>query len=160
MTINFEDVGHRYKKLINKIYAKALDLTENNIDGLEITISFVNEEKIKEYNKQYRAVDRVTDVLSFPMLNINYNHKVAEFVDDVLPNGTIYLGDVVICKKVAKKQAKEYGHSTKREIGFLALHGLLHVLGYDHIEKEDEIVMMAKSDEILNDLGLKRKKNV
>ena len=160
MVINFEDVGHRYKKLIKKIYAKALELTGNNVDGLEITISFVNEDKIKEYNKQYRKVDKVTDVLSFPMLNINYKQKVSEFVDEVLPNGTIYLGDIVICKKVAKKQANEYGHSTKREIGFLALHGLLHVLGYDHIEKEEEKVMMAKSDEILNELGLKRTKHV
>lgn len=160
MVINFEDVGHRYKKLIKKIYEKALELTENNIEGLEITLSFVKADKIKEYNKQYRKVDKVTDVLSFPMLNINYKQKVSEFVDDVLPNGSIYLGDVVICKKVAKKQANEYGHSTKREIGFLALHGLLHVLGYDHIEKEDEKVMMAKSDEILNALGLKRTKHV
>ncbi|MBQ8444391.1 MAG: rRNA maturation RNase YbeY [Clostridia bacterium] len=160
MIINFEGVGHRYKKLIKKIYQKALELTDNDIDGLEITVSFVKGDKIREYNKQYRKVDRVTDVLSFPMLNINYSQKVSQFMDDVLPNGVVYLGDVVICKKVAKRQAKEYGHSLKREVGFLALHGLLHVLGYDHIEKEDEVVMMAKSDEILSALGIERKRNV
>ena len=160
MIINFESVGRKYKKLIRLIYQKAIEITENDIEGLEITVTFVNEEKIKEYNKLYRNVDKVTDVLSFPMLNINYNQKVSEFADDMLPNGTLYLGDVVICKKVAKRQAKEYCHSAKREVGFLALHGLLHVLGYDHIEKEDERIMMAKSDEILSALGIERNKNV
>ncbi|MBQ8908753.1 MAG: rRNA maturation RNase YbeY [Clostridia bacterium] len=160
MTINFEDVRGKYRKLIKRIYDQALITTGNNVDGLELTVSFVDEKTIQQYNNQYRQVDRATDVLSFPMLNIVYPQKVKEFVEDVLPNGEIYLGDVVICKKVAKKQAKEYGHSLKREVGFLALHGLLHVLGYDHIEKEDEKVMMATSDEILNALGIERGKNV
>ena len=160
MTINFEKVGGKYRKLIKSIYEQALKLTNNEMEGLEITISFANEEKIRQYNKQYRQVDRATDVLSFPMLNINYKQSVCDFAEELLPNGELYLGDVVICKKVAKRQAKEYGHSLKREVAFLALHGLLHVLGYDHIEKEDEEVMMAKSEEILNSLGLVRGKDV
>lgn len=160
MEINFEGVGCRYKRLIKKIYRQALALTDNEMEGLELTISFVSAEKIKEYNKEYRGVDKTTDVLSFPMLNITYKQKVKDFAEDILPNGTLYLGDVVICKKIAKLQAKEYKHSLKREVAFLALHGLLHVLGYDHIDKEDEEVMMGKSAEILDSLGIKRKKNV
>lgn len=160
MIINFEGVGFRYRRLIKKIYARALELTGNEAGGLEVTLSFVSCERIRDYNKQYRQVDKATDVLSFPMLNISYNQTVKEFAEDILPNGTIYLGDVVICKKIAKAQAKEYGHSLKREVAFLALHGLLHVLGYDHIEKEDEAVMMAKSEEILSSLGIGRGENV
>ncbi|MBE7074000.1 MAG: rRNA maturation RNase YbeY [Clostridiales bacterium] len=160
MTINFEGVGHRYKKVIKDVYNKALEITGNNVDGLEATISFVDSATIRSYNKEYRQVDKETDVLSFPMLNINYSQKVSDFVEETLPNGALYLGDIVICKKVAKRQAKEYCHSLKREISFLALHGLLHLLGYDHIEKEDEVVMMEKSDEVLSSLGIKREKNV
>ena len=160
MEINFEGVALRYRRLIKNIYKKALEVTNNDVEGTELTISFVSPEKIREYNKEYRGVDRATDVLSFPMLNIHYGQSVAEFAEDMLPNGTLYLGDIVICKKVAKAQAKEYEHSLKREVAFLALHGLLHVLGYDHIEEDDEKVMMAKSEEILNALEIKRGQNV
>ena len=160
MIINFEKVGHKYKKIIKNIYAKALEMTDNNIDGIEVTVSFVDGQTIQKYNKQHRDVDRETDVLSFPMLNIHYSQKVKEFAGEIMPDGSLYLGDVVICKKVAKAQAKEYGHKTKREVAFLALHGLLHLLGYDHIEKEDEVVMMAKSEEILSACNIKRGENV
>ncbi|MBO5394436.1 MAG: rRNA maturation RNase YbeY [Clostridia bacterium] len=160
MVINFEGVGFRYRRLIKKIYAQALKLTNNDMDGLEVTLSFVDAQKIQEYNKQYRQVDKATDVLSFPMLNITYDQTVKEFADEVLPNGTLYLGDVVICKKIARLQAKQYGHSLKREVAFLALHGLLHVLGYDHIEKEEETIMMQKSEEVLSSLGIGRGGNV
>lgn len=160
MILNFEKVGHKYKKIIRKIYEKALEMTENNVEGIEVTVSFVDGQTIQKYNKQHRSVDRETDVLSFPMLNIHYSQKVKEFAEEIMPDGSLYLGDVVICKKVAKRQAKEYGHKTKREVGFLALHGLLHLLGYDHIEKDDEKAMMAKSEEILSACDIKRGENV
>lgn len=135
-------------------------MTDNNIDGIEVTVSFVDGQTIQKYNKQHRNVDRETDVLSFPMLNIHYTQTVKDFAGEIMPDGSLYLGDVVICKKVAKRQAKEYGHKTKREVAFLALHGLLHLLGYDHIEKDDEKVMMAKSEEILSACDIKRGDNV
>lgn len=156
MQINFEDVGHKYKKLIKEIYQEALEVTENKDENLWLTVTFVKEKKIKELNKSFRDVDKVTDVLSFPMLNIKYPQKLADFKDDSEPDGRLYLGDVVICKKVAKLQAKQYGHSKKREVAFLALHGLLHLLGYDHIENEDEVVMTAMSKKILDNLNIKR----
>lgn len=156
MQINFEDVGRKYRKLIQEIYDEALKVTENNHDNLWLTVTFVNKERIQELNKAYRKVDKATDVLSFPMLNIKYPQKLKEFQKENEPDGSLYLGDIVICKKVAKMQAKQYGHSKKREVGFLALHGLLHLLGYDHIEKEDEVVMNETSKQILENLNINR----
>ena len=160
MIINFNKVHLGKRNLIRKIYNKALEETKNVDMNIVVSVTFVNEEKIRELNKISRNVDRVTDVLSFPMLDIKYPQKVNSFSDEVNPDGTLYLGDVVICTKRAKEQAKEYGHSFKREIGFLALHGLLHILGYDHIEKEDEEIMFSTADKILNSVGLKRGENV
>ncbi len=160
MQINFEKVNLCSRKLITKIYQTAMIETQNNLDGSVVTVTFADEKRIKELNEQYRKVNRATDVLSFPMLDIVYPHKLNEYENEKSPDNTLYLGDVVICPKIAKKQAKEYGHSKKREIGFLALHGLLHLLGYDHIEKEDEKIMNETAEEILSKLKIKRAKNV
>lgn len=157
MKINFENVKHKYRKLIRKVYEKAEEYTGNKYDDAVITISFVKPEKIKDLNNQYRKVDKVTDVLSFPMLDINYNQHLGDFLNELAPDGGLYLGDVVICPIRAKLQAKEYNHSKKREIAFLALHGLLHIYGYDHIEEEDEKIMTSTSKAILNLLDIKRK---
>ena len=156
MQINFESVDGKYKKLIKVIYDQAMKFTGNDNNQTWLTISFVKPERIRELNKAFRDVDKVTDVLSFPMLNIVYPQKLEEFKNENEPDGSLYLGDVVICKKVAKFQAKQYGHSKKREVGFLALHGLLHLLGYDHIEEEDEKIMTQTSNEILDSLNIKR----
>ena len=160
MQVNFEKVGFRYRALIRKIYDFTLKYTKNDVKFAVITVSFADTKKIKELNRQYRKVDKATDVLSFPMLDITYKQKLNDFLSEVSPDGSLYLGDVVICPKIAKLQAKEYGHSKKREISFLALHGLLHVLGYDHIEKDDEEIMQRTANEILDKLKIKRKKNV
>lgn len=160
MTINFEKVSWRYRRLIKKIYEKAAEETQNNDMNIVLSVTFVNEGRIRELNKVSRNIDSVTDVLSFPMLEIKYPQKIQEFDFEENPDGTIYIGDVVICVKRAKEQAKEYGHSLKREIGFLALHGLLHVLGYDHIEKNDEKIMSETANKILDQLDLKRGENV
>ncbi len=156
MYINFEGVGHKYRKLIKKIYSKAMFVTDNVIENSWLTISFVSKERIQELNKLYRKVDKCTDVLSFPMLDIVYPQKLKDFMDEFSPDGSLYIGDVVICPKIAKQQAKSFKHSKKREIGFLALHGLLHLLGFDHIETEDEKIMMEMSNKILDELNIKR----
>lgn len=160
MIVNFNKVGLRYKRLIRKVFQKAIEKTGNENVEIIVSVAFVKEERIKELNKISRNVDRVTDVLSFPMLDIHYPQKISEFSHEFLPDGFVYLGDVVICKKRAKQQAKEFGHSSKREICFLALHGFLHVLGYDHIEKDDEEVMQNMAKNILDDIGIKRGGNV
>lgn len=156
MQINFTKVNKKYQNLISKIYNQALNKTDNQLDDLMISISFVSQKKIKNLNKEHREIDKVTDVLSFPMLNIVYPQKLREYEEERNPDGTLFLGDIVICPKIAKLQAKYYNHSKEREIGFLALHGLLHLLGYDHIEKDDEEIMTKTSEEILQSLNIKR----
>lgn len=160
MKINFEKVPLRYRGMITKLYDFALNYTKNDMEDAIISVSFTDEKNIKKLNNEYRKVDKVTDVLSFPMLDIVYPQKLQDFNQEFSPDGTLYIGDVVICKNVAKRQAKEYGHSTKREVAFLALHGLLHVLGYDHIKENDEKLMQSTAKEILDKLNIKRKGDV
>lgn len=110
------------------------------------TIIFVTPEEIHELNKQYRGVDRVTDVISFAL----------EDAHDVSLSDVRVLGDIYICIDRMKEQALEYGHSETRELSFLTVHGLLHLLGYDHQTKEDEEVMFGLQRKILSDLNINR----
>ena len=123
----------------------------------EVSISFESEEGIRELNAKYRDKDTVTDVLSFPMYDskkeLIEGFEDAEFMDE---NLIVSLGDVVICTEVAKNQAKEYGHSEQRELVYLFVHSMLHLLGYDH-EDDDERAKMRKSEEsIMHELMLER----
>lgn len=115
-------------------------------DSREFNIIFVSNDEIQQINRDYRGLDKVTDVISFALMDNDLSNYNAE--DE--------LGDVFICVDRAKEQAVEYGHSLEREIGFLAVHGYLHLCGYDHMSEKDEKVMFAKQDEILNKAGLKR----
>lgn len=147
-----------YKRLIKKIFEKALQTTRNCVDDVAVGLCLVDKKMIRHLNQTYRNIDKETDVLSFPFLNIDYKtDKLEKFDAERNPDGQLFLGDIYICKEVAKKQAKEYGHSNKREICFLALHGLLHLLGYDHIKKTDERVMMQTAEEILQNCNVGRK---
>jgi probable rRNA maturation factor len=110
------------------------------------SIIFVGDEEIHNINKEYRGVDRITDVISFAF----------EDNQDIMYNEIRMLGDIYICIPQMKRQAKDYGHSEKRELSFLAVHGLLHLLGYDHMEKEDEEKMFSLQELILNDKDIKR----
>ena len=114
-------------------------------DG-EFNVIIVTSDFIHELNKNYRNIDRVTDVISFAL------------EDDMTFNLDNYrvLGDIYICLDKVKSQALEYGHSFKRELSFLAVHGLLHLLGYDHMTKEEEEVMFAKQEEVLSRYGIER----
>jgi len=115
-----------------------------SLDNCEISISIVDTDEIRLLNRDYRGKDAPTDVLSFP-------------VNDNLAVGADYpLGDVVICMDVAKLQADEYGHSLDRELAFLLVHGVLHLLGYNHETPEDEAKMCAACDEILERLNISR----
>ena len=110
------------------------------------TIIFATPEEIHELNKQYRGVDRVTDVISFAL----------EDAHDVSLTDVRVLGDIYICIDRMKEQALEYNHSETRELSFLTIHGLLHLLGYDHQTKEDEEVMFGIQRKILSDLNINR----
>ena len=120
-------------------------LAKNNVAG-DVCVLITDAEEIQRLNFSYRQIDRVTDVLTFPA-----------WEGDVIlcpPDG--YLGDIAICFERAQEQAEEYGHSLERELAFLSVHGALHLLGYDHMEPDDERKMLAQQDEILNDLGYHR----
>ena len=139
-------VTYSLKALVKKA-VKATLKYEGIKNSAEVSVTFTDNESIRVLNAQYRSIDRATDVLSFPMFDFNSEDDIDEIVKE--KNARVLLGDIVICKTVAKRQAKEFAHSFKREICFLALHGFLHLLGYDHIEKQDEEIMQSVANEIL-----------
>lgn len=113
----------------------------------EISLSFVELDEIHSINKEFRDKDAPTDVLSFPQ----YDCK-----EDLPGSGYVLLGDVVICPERAREQAAEYGHSVKRELTYLFVHSLLHLLGYDHMEEADKKIMRAKEETIMEIIGVTR----
>lgn len=124
---------------------------QNVEQGSEISITFVTNESIQEINREYRQKDYPTDVISFAMEELGEGE--VEVVGADMPR---ILGDIIISIPKAKEQAEEYGHSFMRELSFLAVHGFLHLLGYDHENEEDEKEMFSLQREILDEYGLKR----
>ncbi len=122
---------------------------KEELDSSEISVSLVDNEEIQELNRHYRGIDRVTDVLSFSLLE----GDEPEVWDEESP---VALGDIVISWPVMLAQAKEYGHSAARELAFLTAHGCYHLLGYDHETQEDEKEMFALQEEVLTMLGITR----
>ena len=131
------------------LMAGKLCLEELNIpeERIEISISFVSGDEIRALNHQYRGKDQVTDVLSFPQFSS---------VKELPPFGVIALGDVVICKEQAYRQAEEYGHSTERELIYLFTHSVFHLLGYDHKEEAERVKMRDLEEKVMGQLGLER----
>lgn len=157
MKIYFSGVGFFRKHSIKKLLESALKHLNQPSELLEMTLSIVGEEQIKQLNKDFRDVDKVTDVLSFPTCDNPTRGAITVVCDQVNPEtDLVNIGDVVICMQRAKEQAQEYGHSLKRELSFLAVHGLLHLLGYDHITEQDEQQMMQLQKEILQQAGINR----
>ena len=139
----FNETNYDLKKETDKLYELlAFALKREKLDNVEFNVIFVDSNTIHDINKTYRNVDRVTDVISFALEDnktIELDHRL--------------LGDIYICVERAEEQAKEYGHSFLRELAFLTIHGLLHLLGYDHMEKEEEKIMFQKQEDILNEFG-------
>lgn len=129
--------------LINYTY----DYLKNDKDA-EVSISFVSEEEIQAINRDYRDKDEVTDVISFALLDDDSDVDIIGM--------PVTLGDIIINTNRADEQAKEYNHSYKRELMFLSLHGFLHLLGFDHMNEEDEKEMFGLQKEILDAFGLSR----
>ena len=124
-----------YEKMINSIF-------KNINSNKEFNIIFVTKEEIQRLNREFRKIDKVTDVISFAL------------IDDKDIIKTDELGDIFICLDKAFEQAKEYQHSENREVCFLAVHGYLHLCGFDHMTKEDEEIMFSKQEEILQKAGI------
>lgn len=156
--IEFWDIqeNNEYIELIEKVVEtcfKEENLTKTN---LYLNVILTNPETIRKTNKQYRNIDKETDVLSFPMFEkneieerINKSLKINEPIEDVL-------GDIMISIPMVIEQAKEYGHSTTRELAYMVVHGFYHVMGYDHIKEEDKVIMRPKEEYILNKLNITR----
>lgn len=122
----------------------------------EVYITLTDDNAIHEINREFRQMDRPTDVLSFPLLE--YNDRVPIILPgDIDPEtDRISLGDIIISVERAEAQANDYGHSFDREIVFLAVHGMLHLLGHDHMNKEEEAIMIERQRAVLEEIGLKR----
>lgn len=121
-------------------------LKHEDVKNACFSIIFVDSNEIQRINKEYRGMDKVTDVISFAL----------EDTKDAIDNDIRVLGDIYICIPRMLEQAEDYGHSIKRELSFLTVHGLLHLLGYDHMNKEEEKVMFALQELILNEAGITR----
>mgnify|MGYP006066216061 FL=1 len=140
-----------WEEIVKKAVRTSL-LYENFEQKCEISVSIVTEEEIQKINKTFRNVDSPTDVLSFPQLTFEEGEIV-----QVNEKDEIILGDIIISIERAKKQSEEYGHSLEREIAFLTVHSMLHLLGYDHMQKEEEKEMFFIQEQILQQAGFFRK---
>ena len=154
MKIYFEE-GHAVpEELLQKMTEAAEYAVESenmhNLDKkrCEISVTFVDLDEIHELNKQYRGVDKPTDVLSFPQFD-DLEEEIPEVCE-------ICLGDVVICEQKAREQAEEFGHSFERELIYLFTHSVLHLLGYDHMEDDEKKAMREREEEIMKQIGLMR----
>lgn len=159
-----KEVEKEYDFDIEKEALKVIDevlRTEGVTEEIEVNLTLTDNETIQELNRDYRDIDKVTDVLSFP--NIDYENPSDFSLAHMHPEdyydpetGEIYLGDIVINVFRMEEQAESYGHSIHREFCFLVAHSMLHLLGYDHMQEDEEKEMFAKQDTVLNNLQITR----
>lgn len=129
--------------------------------AVDVCLNVVTAEEIRELNAEQREIDSVTDVLSFPMLFFEKPMEEEAFLTDDVSTlnpetGNIFLGDIILCFDRAKEQATEYGHSLEREVAFLIVHSLLHLVGYDHMTAEEEAEMFGRQEDILKEMNINR----
>ena len=148
-------ISNEIEEIIKTVIDASLDYENCDFDA-EVSVRIVNNEAIREINRETRDIDRPTDVLSFPMLYFDENGDIIDSDYD-MDGDVLVLGDIVISAERAKEQAEEFGHSFHREIAFLTVHSMLHLLGYDHVDDpEGEKIMFRKQEEILDKLGITR----
>jgi len=156
--INYLDIkeNKEYEDIIEKVLLKCYQEENISEKSFYINIILTNPNNIKQINKQYRNIDKETDVLSFPMFHKDElnNYKPLEGV------GQEVLGDIIISISKVIEQAEEYGHSFERELAYMVVHGFYHVIGYDHIEKTDKEQMRKKEENILVKLNIKREEEI
>ena len=142
-----------YDKIVEKVLQKCYEEEKLLDSKLIITITFTTPEQIHKINKEYRQVDRPTDVLSFPMFE---RKELEETIAKQDFEHEDVLGDIIISIEKVKEQAIEYGHSFERELSYMLVHGFYHLMGYDHIKEEDKKEMRPKEEKILNELKITR----
>lgn len=165
MTLNYEEEGSislpvDCEALAREVIEAALDYAQCPYEA-EVNLLLTTDEEIHQMNREFRGIDRPTDVLSFPMIEYEepgrFDFLEEEEYDCFHPEtGELLLGDIVISKDHVIAQAKEYGHEIKREYAFLIAHSMLHLFGYDHMEDEERMIMERMQNEILNALNIVR----
>ena len=156
---NVKNFDFKIIKQYEKVLNCALKMLSQPTKQIVFNVYFVSENKIRELNRDLRGIDKKTDVLSFPNLDLQAG-EVIDFnkfkLDIDFLNNTLLVGEIFICNQQAIKQAKRYGHSYKREVAFLFLHGILHCLGYDHIKESDRVIMENLQNKILENCKITR----
>lgn len=152
--INFLDIEEnlKYVKLLEKVARQAFEVEKLENMHLYLNVILTNPENIKKINKEYRKIDKETDVLSFPMFE-------KQEIEEMLKKGNKIeevLGDIVISIPRVKQQAEEYGHSFERELAYMLIHGFYHLMGYDHMVEEEKIEMRKKEETVLDKLNITR----
>lgn len=153
--IIYEDVqpNEQYESTIKKVLKECYEV-ENLVNSkLIVTVTLTTPENIRKINNKYRNIDRATDVLSFPMFEKDELDKKIKEQDFICED---VLGDIIISVEKVEEQAKEYGHSFERELSYMVVHGFYHLMGYDHIEEKDKVIMRPKEEKVLNRLGITR----
>ena len=169
MIINFNKklFSRKYMKIINSAFDYAIKLLKVPCRDLEVNVSFVGKKEIRKLNNEFRNIDKITDVLSFPNLlqsgitdeQLIFDKITKEnFSHEINPeNNCIVLGDIVICKKQVIQQSREYRTTKSREMVYMSVHGLLHLLGYDHMKDLDKEHMREVEEKIMKHVNLERK---
>ncbi len=153
--IIYQDIeeNSKYEETIKKVVEKCFEEEGISDSKLCLTVTLTNPENIRKINKEYRKIDKETDVLSFPMFE---KQELDEMIAKKQFEHEDVLGDIIISIARVEEQAKEYGHSFERELSYMVVHGFYHVMGYDHIKEEDKVKMRPKEEKILNDLKILR----
>ncbi len=166
MTVEIESEAKQafdfdYKELIDRVIYAAVDYEKCPYE-VEVSVLLTDDPQIKELNLEHREIDAATDVLSFPAVDFKVPADFDMLEDEAAilyfnqDTGELFLGDIVVSVEHVVAQAKEYGHSRERELGFLVAHSMLHLFGYDHIKEDERAVMEQKQREILDGIGLSR----
>jgi metalloprotein, YbeY/UPF0054 family len=159
ITIENEQDKIAIDRKIESIIEKTIKMcmkSEQLDKNYDVSVLIVDDEEIRSINKEHRNIDKSTDVLSFPMADFKDGQLISDEGDYDLEMDELILGDIIISAETAKRQAETYGHSFEREMAFLTAHSCFHLLGYDHMEEDEEKVMFKKQEDILKEIGLPR----
>ena len=143
-----------YEKIISKVLEKCFEIENLSKNSLLVSIVLTTPDNIRRINKEYRDIDKSTDVLSFPMFE---KSEIEEFIKNKDLEHSDILGDMVISIPQVQLQAKEYGHSFERELSYMVVHSFYHLMGYDNMKEEEKKIMRQKEENILSKLGIERK---
>lgn len=146
--------NEEYEEVINEVANKCFQEEGLNNTNFYLSITLTTPENIRKINKEYRNIDKETDVLSFPMFEKSEIDEIIKKKDYDVED---VLGDIIVSIQRVQEQARQYGHSFKRELSYMVVHGFYHLMGYDHIKEEDKELMRPKEEKILQELNITRK---